>query len=114
MKDLVHKSMSNLTPEIATEIKGTYEGGVKDFNVNMKPVLTTGFGLPAVLGGSFWSSSSFLQFLWFLGRSWRSLLSSWHCLQVRGVLVLASLHFVTVGFGFLASPGGTFWLPGRT
>ena len=45
MKDLVHKSMSNLTPEIASEIKATYEGGVKDFNVNMKPVLVTGFGM---------------------------------------------------------------------
>ena len=45
MKDLVHKSMTNLTPEIAAEIASTYESGVKDFNVYMKPVLTTGFGL---------------------------------------------------------------------
>ena len=47
MKDLVHKSMTVMTPKIAGEIRSAYEGGVKDFNVNMKPVLENGFGMNA-------------------------------------------------------------------
>jgi hypothetical protein len=57
MKDLVHKSMTVMTPKIAGEIRSAYEGGVKDFNVNMKPVLENGFGMNASDAYDFLASS---------------------------------------------------------
>lgn len=57
MKDLVHKSMTDLSPEIAKEISTAYKGGINDFNNNLKDVLIDGFSMSATEAYEFLSEN---------------------------------------------------------